>query len=1065
MLQQDRQDIVRWLRQAGRERTSRRLLLRAAAAVSALAGALVLALVLLPFMPGARGWAVLALACLAAVSVLHVLAPLSRRDGAEATARWLARRDPAHGGAVADALQFARELQRRGRVETGSRELAEAHVLSVAAELAGRDPAAPARQAWPVTGGRRALVLLACASLALVALPRSRALLFLGIAPGSRDVALYEGVELRYSFPAYLRLDPRTDFGTGDVQAPTGTHVTVRVEADRPLAWARLELEGGPAQDMEVDGSGAEGRLVVQQDGAYRIVLQGLEGETDPEPPRHAVRAVPDREPTVRLSSPSGETVLPPGGDLDLVWRVADDHGVAELELVIEHEANGEPGEAESRSLARFEPPVLSRVGSRRLSARELGLAPGSSAWLSLKARDADVVTGPKWAASRRVLITARSEDEVRQTVDARQDELAESLLATLGGHLVSAPDRIGERAVLVEASESFESDLQGALRLFEPVLREIEDGPEADLAAVQALEEMRQRLKDLGRTRRRLAGRNFLATSSEERLREQLERLHPPEIRELEKDVLFFDMWSDRRAALRASDGAAELLESLQRLTDELGEPDAQETPESAALDEALEESRQQLDRLAETVRELERAVPDELAAELRAGERAGEAQQLMEDLMSALRRDQLEDARWHGRELQSRGGELARAVQELSDQGAMADQELMEQVRELRRRLADVRAKQTDLRDRTNAVRDEAQDALSPEDRARMDALFDELVALANEAISQHQAGERSMAEAPAVQRFFDALDEVARLRDELRDLITAVSREGRLPSRSEQRAQYELRRRVSELELQTLLGPNDVEPLMRHSEQAREQLGRLVQTLADRDPDAAQRPARHSLYRLDELSQGLERSSDDDLSGRAGPFRAAQARVADVVTKLEELQEQARQAGQNALTDQQRRELEGLGQEQAELGREASELAEALREAGVEAPFLGREVGEAVGRAASSMREARDRLGNGRPSPASESQGDALSRLEDASESLSPQGGRGRRSPSGGEGRGDGRRGLSARESVEIPDADAYRVPKAFREEILQAMRESAAPRGYEEQVREYYRRLVE
>ena len=45
------------------------------------------------------------------------------------------------------------------------------------------------------------------------------------------------------------------------------------------------------------------------------------------------------------------------------------------------------------------------------------------------------------------------------------------------------------------------------------------------------------------------------------------------------------------------------------------------------------------------------------------------------------------------------------------------------------------------------------------------------------------------------------------------------------------------------------------------------------------------------------------------------------------------------------------------------------------------------------------------------------------------------------------------------------MEIPDADAYRVPKEFREEILAAMRESAAPRGYEQQVREYYRRLIE
>ncbi len=1064
MQQQAGQDIALWLRQAGKARTRRRLILRSATGIAALAGAVLLALLVLPLAPGARGWVVLGLACLATVAVLQVLAPLLRRGGEDATARWLARREPQQGGAMADALQFSRELERDGSVETGSADLASAHVESVARGLAERDPAGPALRAWPVIGVRRAAILSACALLALIASPRSRTLLFLGIAPGARDVARYEGVELRYSFPAYLRLEARSEFGAGDVQAPMGTHVSVRVEADRPLEWARLELVGGAAQEMDVEGAFASGRLVVQRDGAYRIVLQGYDGDADPEPPQHAIRALPDRSPTVRLSSPSGDAILPPGGELDLVWRLADDHGVAELLLVIEPGDGEDSGEPKTRALAHFEPPVLSRVGSRRLGARELGLGPGQSAWIHLRVRDGDVVSGPKWAESRRIRVTARSEQELRQTIDERQQELAEALLVSLAGHLVNAPERVDERGALVQASETFGRELQDILRLFQPVVREIDDGPETDMAAVRALEEMRDRLKDLGRTRRRLAGRSFLETATDSRLREQLERLHPLEIREFEKDVLFFDMWADRRAALRASDSAEDLVESLRRLTEALGEPESEATPDETALSEAMAESRQELDQLAARVRELEQAVPEEVARDLRAGERAGEAQQLMKDLAQALARDQLEDARWLGRELESRGGELARAVEQLADQGAVADQELMEQLRGLREDLADIRAEQADLRDRTNAVRDEAQQALSDEDRERVDELYEELVALATEAVSKHQEGERSMAEAPTVQRFFDALDEVARLRVSLRAQITAVADEGRLPSRVEQRAQLDLRRRINDLELQTLLGPNDVEPLMRHSEQAREQLGRLVQTLGDRDPDAAQRPARHALYRLDELARGLERSDDRDLARRSLPFRTAEARVAEVITKLEELQEQTRAAGQNALTAQQRQELEGLVREQSELGREAAELSEALREAGVEAPFLGREVGEAVSRAAASMGEARGRLGDGRPSGASESQGDALSRLEEASESLSPKGGQRR---SNGKGSNDrrGRRGLSSRDDVEIPDADAYRVPKAFREEILQAMRESAAPRGYEEQVREYYRRLVE
>ena len=1058
--QQSRQDIERWLRQAGEARRRRILLVRACAAASVLGLAVAAVLVLLPWFPAARGWAVLALACLTGVSLLHVLAPLLRPVRPSTTARWLVRRAPGWGGGLADAWQFAGELEAGGRVETGSAELALAHVESAARGLSRRDPGEPARTAWPRTGARRAAAALACAVLALALLPRARSLLFLGIAPGLRDVARYEAVELRYAFPAYLRLEPRTEFGSGDVQAPIGTHVLVRVEADRPLEWARLELEGGAAQDMKVAGQVAEGRLVVQHDGAYRLVLQGVEGETDPEPPRHAVRAVPDREPTVRLSAPARDAVVPPGGDLDLVWRVADDHGVAELELVIEPEGEGaEPG---VRNLARFEPPVLSRIGSRRLSLAELGLEPGESAWIRLRARDDDVVSGPKWSESRRVKVTARSEEEIRVSIDEAQDALAEALLALLAHQLVTAPERVAQQEELIAAAERFADGLAEALRLFPAVLRELEEGPEADLAAVQALEEMRERLKDLGRTRRRLAGRAFLETAPEHRLRDQLGRLQPGEVRELEADVLFFDMWADRRAALRASDSADELVDALEALTQALGEPDEELEPVAAEVEDALEAAESELGSLASLARELEQAVPEEVASQLRAGERAGEAQQLLQDVREAHGQGRLEDARWLARELRSRGEELARAVDELAAHGAVGDQELMQELRELQEQLRQLRARQADLRDRTNRIRDEAQDAMSEEDRQAMDELFQELIALAEEAVAQQEEGERLVAQAEAVRGFFDALDEVARMRDELRTLIEASESEGRLPSRAEQERQRRLRSRMNDLELRTLLGPNDVEPLMRHSEHSREQLGRLLQTLQDRDADGAQRPARHALYRLDELSRGLDRSEDRDLAERGMPFRTAQARVGDILTKLEELERRRQAAGQRALTDGQRAELQELSQQQRQLARMAAELAERLREAGADAPFLGDEIGEAVSRAGDGMRDAGGRLGEGEPARASESQGDALSRLEEAAKGLSPESGGRRQRPSD---RRDGRRGLSRADDVEIPDADAYRVPKEFREEILQAMRESAAPRGYEEQVREYYRRLVE
>ena len=48
---------------------------------------------------------------------------------------------------------------------------------------------------------------------------------------------------------------------------------------------------------------------------------------------------------------------------------------------------------------------------------------------------------------------------------------------------------------------------------------------------------------------------------------------------------------------------------------------------------------------------------------------------------------------------------------------------------------------------------------------------------------------------------------------------------------------------------------------------------------------------------------------------------------------------------------------------------------------------------------------------------------------------------------------------------RTAIEAANAAYEARLEELGEEILQAMRETAAPTGYEEQVREYYRRLVE
>jgi len=54
-------------------------------------------------------------------------------------------------------------------------------------------------------------------------------------------------------------------------------------------------------------------------------------------------------------------------------------------------------------------------------------------------------------------------------------------------------------------------------------------------------------------------------------------------------------------------------------------------------------------------------------------------------------------------------------------------------------------------------------------------------------------------------------------------------------------------------------------------------------------------------------------------------------------------------------------------------------------------------------------------------------------------------------------------DGDSGFSM-EEVKIPTAEAYKVPKEFRQDILDAMKQGL-PQKYQELNKDYYRKLVE
>jgi hypothetical protein len=657
--------------------------------------------------------------------------------------------------------------------------------------------------------------------------------------------------------------------------------------------------------------------------------------------------------------------------------------------------------------------------------------------------------------------VAVRSQREAEHALEDQQQVLAERLLEALAVHLTAAPSRVPDDARLLERQQDFRRALDVALGAVPSVLEQLADGPQADEAAWAAVDELQRSLSALARTRLRRT--EPLARIGDLRsLREALSDLHPGEEPELERAVLFFDMWADRRSAIRALDEGGTLVDAARRLEELLAAAGEELSPEAQAqVDAALAEVRQATDETADAVGQLARAAgggpsPLEQAA---ASQAVKDLARRLEDALS--RGDQAAARRLAG-ELAEAAGDLAGMAASLADPATQGDPELSAAVHEMRRQLERIVARQADLRDRTNELRESAQQGMAGEDRQRIEELFRELLALADEAVALEERGESALGGSPALTEHFARLEERTAVGLDLHRLETELARRQAGPTREERQRHDRLKARLMELMVADLLGGDDVEVLMRLAEQARENLGRLRQSLADRDIEGARRGARFALGRLEVLAEELGRALNGRFAEHAPPFQDAAARVAEILSRLDELERQVRAAVDRAMTGVQRGQLGGLGAEQLGLERAARDVAARLRELGADAPFLGSEVGQAVDEAAGHMRSSTNELAEGRAGESSEEQGEAHARLDDAQRSLSS---RGRGGGRGHSRRADGRRGILVGEEVEIPDADAYRVPRAFREEILEAMRETPAPAGYEQQVREYYRRLVE
>jgi hypothetical protein len=222
-------------------------------------------------------------------------------------------------------------------------------------------------------------------------------------------------IDTRYEYPAYTRRAPKELTNTaGDIKALVGTRVTLRAVASKPLASVRIRLLDGSNLEPTVKDNSFSWTFEVEKSGAYTVFLTDRDGEKAKEPSYHRIRAVPDLPPSVKITSPGRDLVVPPGETVPLNFKAQDDIGLSEIMLRCRIEPSGEENILHVWNLPK-RPKKMSASYVLRLD--EHKLTAGQTLTYQVVAFDGLGRSGPSPMYSLRVSTAAGAQRKLTKTI------------------------------------------------------------------------------------------------------------------------------------------------------------------------------------------------------------------------------------------------------------------------------------------------------------------------------------------------------------------------------------------------------------------------------------------------------------------------------------------------------------------------------------------------------------------------------------------------------------------------------------------------------------------------
>ncbi|MDN3514805.1 MAG: hypothetical protein NG747_10440 [Candidatus Brocadia sp.] len=905
-------------------------------------------------------------------------------------------------------------------------------------------------------------------------------------------------ITISYRYPLYSGLQPKIFYNTGgDIEALKGSEVQMSAISDRTLISAGIVLNNSTKIPFEIEsGNRIKGVLSLLESGSYVFETTDSRGRTFHDTTPHSIKLDPDQFPEIVVNAPAKDITVNERDAVGLKYTAKDDFGISEISLVFEQE-----NERKARSIISFTKKQIQYSGAYSWSLGELGLKPDDKIAYHIEVKDNDTISGPKVSSSKTYYLEVYSSKKKHQELVQLQEALLQEMLQMLSDDLTKRIDdeKCTSKDYLVMTQDAIQERAERIIRLFTDILVGMQDDTLANYSVYYSLENQKGKFRDVTE-KKRMAIRQSLLNIAEETipisLLAELQKTQDEEVAEVENIILFLNDMIKKQKLEDVLDTGKNLVQSqnaIEKLLDKL----------RGGEDEKLnEKALSELKRIEETIRQM----MEKLTA-MAQGEHMDEflnADALknieQNDLMKEL--DAMKDAFNKGdlnAALQSAQRLLA-ALQNMMNQMKSSAQNfadssysnMLKDTNQLLDKISELESKERALTENTDTLKRDIQKRASESINETLKSFFEKQekrvetikkdlsetreILAQNELLQEYLAVNRDlkrMAEerdaiASRFSEFFGSEEEVGQFQKES-DKLVELSRKN-----------AELNRKINKDPMQ-----RDLLYMSRELPQTEDVLSHLEEMLKGWEAKESLNLAKEMSRNLNQWNARMQntleqkkvaRKEDVSNKDREVPEKINDAAnlnqriVQDLESMIQRLEEQ-QLAG---LTKEDQDALQQYAERQEELKEEADDLKEMADKLSQQNPFMDENSDNQLDLAAKSMKGAEEKLEKCDVQGAVIDERESLYRLAEAKKGMEKTKERIAQGMMGGgipmpmpipfRGRmEEGQFGAST-EKVEIPSEDAYKVPREFRQDILDALKEGL-PEKYKDLNKDYYQRLVD